>query len=245
MTDEHPTCTCRTRRTGPSGWAGVILGGLALFVACTGTAVAASGGHLVLGRNNTASATTTLTDTSGTPLKIVGSTSAPPLSVNSPRKVKQLNSDLLDGLDSTAFALKTDLVPTRYFEGQGAPDALPTLTNEQQTVVQKDLPAGLFLVTITGRFVDVTSPATSTCGVELGDVDLVELGMPYPRWQAVVTSTPSTPGALWLSGPLRLTDPSTTVSLRCRTSDPGGTVLEGPATIQALQVASVDATRSG
>lgn len=245
MAHQEQTCTCRPKRGGPSGWAGVVLGGLALFVACTGTAVAASGGYLVLGRSNAASATTTLTDAYGTPLKIVGSTSKPPFAVNSSRKVKQLNADLLDGLDSTAFALKTDLVPTRYFEAQGAPDALPTLTNEPTNVVQRELPAGTYLVTITGRFVDAVNTATNTCGVKLGDVDLVELGMPYPRWQAVSTSTPSVPGVLWLSGPLQLSDASTSISLWCRTSDPGNTTLEGPVTLQALQVASVSATRSG
>jgi hypothetical protein len=69
----------------------------------TGTAVAATGSPLVLGRTNSASATTTLTTSSGAPLTLVGPRTVPPLAVGSSVRVGHLNSDLLDGLDSTSL----------------------------------------------------------------------------------------------------------------------------------------------
>lgn len=77
----------------------VALGGLL----CSGTAVAATGSAVVLGRTNTASGTTTVRSTSGAPLALVGAGSVPPLTVSSSARVVHLNSDLLDGLDSTAL----------------------------------------------------------------------------------------------------------------------------------------------
>lgn len=76
---------------------------LALFFAMTGTAAAATGGTFTLGRANTATRTTTLTDKATVPLSVVGSTGRAPLKVNSRVKVANLDADLVDGLDSTAL----------------------------------------------------------------------------------------------------------------------------------------------
>jgi hypothetical protein len=87
---------------------------LALFVALGGTAYAANGGAFILGGNNTASTSTNLTNTGSNPvLKLYAKSGQSSLAVNSKVKVGNLNADLLDGVDSTSFALtggKTGLI---------------------------------------------------------------------------------------------------------------------------------------
>lgn len=81
----------------------------ALFFAMSGTAVAATGGTFVLGRGNTATTTTSLSNGAGTALSLGGGRGAPALAVNNTTKVPRLNSDLLDGVDSSAFARSSAL----------------------------------------------------------------------------------------------------------------------------------------
>ena len=76
---------------------------LALLMAMTGTAAAATGGTFLLGRSNTATSVTTLTNSTGTPLSLGGRAGFAPMTVTSTAKVGRLNSDLLDGLDSSAL----------------------------------------------------------------------------------------------------------------------------------------------
>jgi hypothetical protein len=66
-----------------------------------GTAVAANAG-LVLGQKNVAPSTTTLTSRQGPALSLKAN--GPALKVSNSKKVANLNSDSLDGLDSSAFA---------------------------------------------------------------------------------------------------------------------------------------------
>jgi len=66
---------------------------VALFVAMSGTAVAATGGSFVLGRANTASKTSTLTSRAGAPLSLVAPPGRSPLRVSSARQVSLLNGD--------------------------------------------------------------------------------------------------------------------------------------------------------
>ncbi|MEU0815205.1 hypothetical protein [Streptomyces mirabilis] len=80
---------------------------LALFVAGTGTAAAATGGTFVLGRSNAATTVTSLSNSNGTALSLSSKTGTPPLAVSSSTKVTRLNSDSLDGLDSSSFQRKT------------------------------------------------------------------------------------------------------------------------------------------
>jgi hypothetical protein len=74
----------------------VLLGG--------GTAVAATGGNFILGRSNAASTTTTLTNSTGTPLALNAKAGTAALRVNNTVKVTNLNADTVDGLHSTSFA---------------------------------------------------------------------------------------------------------------------------------------------
>ena len=68
---------------------------------------AANGGSWLLGRSNYESATTTVSNSAGTPLSLVAKTGYAPLKVNSATKVTNLNADKIDGLDSTSFLRST------------------------------------------------------------------------------------------------------------------------------------------
>jgi hypothetical protein len=70
-----------------------------------GVAYAANGGALVMGKSNTETLTTGLTNSAGTPLSLAAPAGIAPLRVNNTTKVKYLNVDLIDGVDSAAFAL--------------------------------------------------------------------------------------------------------------------------------------------
>ena len=82
---------------------GVVVAYLALFIAMTGTATAATGGSFILGKSNSANKASSLANTSGTPLSLQAKTGFAPLRVNSSTKVFKLNADKLDGFDSTSF----------------------------------------------------------------------------------------------------------------------------------------------
>jgi hypothetical protein len=72
-----------------------------------GTAYAANGGTFLLGRANAATATTTLTNSAGTPLKLNAKAGYAPLVVNSSKTVTNLSADRLDGLSSASFLRST------------------------------------------------------------------------------------------------------------------------------------------
>jgi len=76
---------------------------------------AATGGHALLGTINKANKTTTFKrTTAGAPVTLTTKTStSPPLATNGRGKVANLNADLLDGKDSTAFAANT---PTKVYK---------------------------------------------------------------------------------------------------------------------------------
>ena len=94
---------------------------IALFVALGGTTYAATGGNVILGKANTATSQTGLTanyagkalsitqqstGTGATALGLIVPAGKPPMTVNSGTKVVNLNADMVDGIDSTAFATK-------------------------------------------------------------------------------------------------------------------------------------------
>jgi hypothetical protein len=61
-----------------------------------------------LGRTNTAERTT-LSNPTGTPLRLLSASDSAPLQVSSTVRVRNLNADLLDGRDATEFALASEL----------------------------------------------------------------------------------------------------------------------------------------
>jgi hypothetical protein len=93
-----------------------VIATVALFVALGGVGVAATGGNFILGHENSATSTSLLGSgvTSGPTLRVTNSGGRPaarfdsnanvaPLVVSNATRVQNLNSDLLDGIDSTGF----------------------------------------------------------------------------------------------------------------------------------------------
>ncbi|BEP16179.1 hypothetical protein acdb102_44900 [Acidothermaceae bacterium B102] len=82
---------------------GVVLGSVITFVAIGGTAVASNGAALLLGKPNTATVVTTLTNASGVPLALNAKPYWPALQVNTTAQINNLNADLLNGHHADAF----------------------------------------------------------------------------------------------------------------------------------------------
>jgi hypothetical protein len=69
----------------------------------SGTAVAATGGNFILGKANTATSVSSLTNTKGTALSLSSTATTPPLKVSNGVQVPNLNASELDGHTSSAF----------------------------------------------------------------------------------------------------------------------------------------------
>jgi hypothetical protein len=104
---ERPAPARRRRWWRPSGVShATAVAYLALFMAMSGSAVAATGGNFILGRSNSAGSVSTLASTSGPVLSLRAPAGSAPLQVNRTVKVGNLNADLLDGKDASAFVAK-------------------------------------------------------------------------------------------------------------------------------------------
>lgn len=77
---------------------------VSLLLGLDHVAYAANGKSLLLGRSNSATKTTTIKNSHGTPLYLKGRTSRPPLKVNSSKVVARLNADRLDGKNAADLA---------------------------------------------------------------------------------------------------------------------------------------------
>jgi hypothetical protein len=116
------------------------------------------------------------------PLMIYTPDSMPPLDVSSQAKVDNLNVDLLDGLDSTAFVRGTDLVAA-YAGG----DQSEFVTSTPEVVRSVSLTAGTGTVIVTSTaVVETPNPGDGvTCSITTGtDLD--------PGYQQLWTSAGST-----------------------------------------------------
>jgi hypothetical protein len=76
---------------------------IALVFAMSGTAYAATGGDFILGKANTATSVTSLTNNKGTALSLSAGPATPPLKVSNSVQVPSLNASELDGDTSSAF----------------------------------------------------------------------------------------------------------------------------------------------
>lgn len=81
----------------------IVISLTALFFAMSGTAVAATGGGFVLGKSNTATAVTSLSNTKGTALSLSSTSTTPPLKVSNSVQVPKLNTSELGGQPASAF----------------------------------------------------------------------------------------------------------------------------------------------
>jgi hypothetical protein len=75
----------------------------ALVVAMSGTAYAATGGTFLLGRANSATALSSLSNSKGTALRLSSKNGTPPLTVSNSVQVPQLNASELGGIPATGF----------------------------------------------------------------------------------------------------------------------------------------------
>ena len=75
----------------------IAMGGMAAIVLVGGTAEAATGGSFLLGRSNTAGATTTLTNSAGTALRLNSPAGRAPLSVSNTTQIPGLNASYVGG----------------------------------------------------------------------------------------------------------------------------------------------------
>ena len=96
-----------------------VAGALVALVIGSGSAYAATGGKFILGYGNSAGQTSTLSNPNGTALALNSKAGTPSLKVNRNTKVPNLNSDLLDGMDQTRFALATGTTKVYPFRGKG------------------------------------------------------------------------------------------------------------------------------
>jgi hypothetical protein len=94
------------------------MGAVTALVLGSGTAYAATGGNFILGRSNSAGATTVLTNGNGSALSLNSRAGTPSLKVNRTTKVTNLNADQLDGLNSSSFARASGKVGTISGTGQ-------------------------------------------------------------------------------------------------------------------------------
>jgi len=108
----------RSHRPSPA----LVISLVALFVALGGTTYAATGGNFILGHGNKATSQSGLTsnnagktlnltqqstNAAATALSLNVPAGLPPMTVNSGMKVVNLNADMVDGIDSTGLATKT------------------------------------------------------------------------------------------------------------------------------------------
>jgi hypothetical protein len=83
--------------------AATIISLVALFFAMSGTAVAATGGNFLLGKSNTATAVSSLSNTKGTALSLSSTATTPPLKVSNSVQVPNLNASELGGHPASGF----------------------------------------------------------------------------------------------------------------------------------------------
>src|SRR4051794_1022362 len=95
-----------------------VAGAVFAIVVGGGTAVAATGGTFILGRSNTAGTVTTLSNANGSALSLNSAAGSASLRGNRTTRVPNLNADLLDTLNSSAFARTSGQTGTLDFTGQ-------------------------------------------------------------------------------------------------------------------------------
>jgi hypothetical protein len=115
------------RRPSPA----VIIATAALFIAMSGTAYAATGGTFLLGKANTATTVTSLSNSKGTALSLSSKAGTPPLSVNSAVQVPNLNASEVDGYSAYSFVQGSGTAYVAW----GGPTTLDALTSSPQKTI--------------------------------------------------------------------------------------------------------------
>jgi hypothetical protein len=101
---------------------------VALVIAMSGTAYAATGGDFILGKSNTATSQTSLSNSKGTALNLSSTSTTPPLTVSNSVQVPKLNASQLDGKSSSAFLPATGTAVNSSELGGQLPSAFLSAT---------------------------------------------------------------------------------------------------------------------
>jgi hypothetical protein len=197
-----------------------VAGAVFAVVVGGGTAVAATGGTFILGRSNTAGTVTTLSNANGSALSLNSKLGTSSLRVNRTTKVPNLNADLLDSLNSSAFARTSGQTGTLDFTG-----ALQDLDNNglNDTIVAfADCPPGTQMTggggtdqTATG-IMFVNAPDVGESWVVAVGIDENTVESPADVIASVVCYNPqgAVPGAgLTATSPNRTLSPKTAAKL--------------------------------
>ena len=133
--------------------------GIVLLAALDWAAAAATGRAMVLGRWNQADHTTTLKNTKNGPALDLRANKGPALAVNSDKRVKKLNADMLDGKNASDLAASKQTV---YVYG-----AASRVGGFTQNLPPQ--PEGSYLVAFSAQFVGAAgttaNPNTVTCHI--------------------------------------------------------------------------------
>ena len=87
----------------PRPSAPIVISLAALLLAMSGTAVAATGGDFLLGKSNTATSVSSLTNSKGTALSLTAGPTAPPLTVSNNALIPKLNASFVGNIPASGF----------------------------------------------------------------------------------------------------------------------------------------------
>jgi hypothetical protein len=128
----------------------------ALVIALSGTAYAATGGTFLLGRANEASAVSSLSDSTGTALRLLSKHGTPSLTVSNSIRVPRLNATYLGGLPAANFMQGTGSADSGSVAITGPGDA--QLTSGPESSITGVCDAN----STTGAYVEVDLTAAGT-----------------------------------------------------------------------------------
>jgi hypothetical protein len=180
----------------------VVVGGANL------AAYAANGHPVLLGQKNTATKTTTIKNAKGTVLSLKGKKGKPTFKVSNTEKIKKLNADLVDGLDSTALQNKT------YTYNLTGTSAAPNLIR----FALPGLPGGKYLVTL--------SVNAALSGVSPFFGCIFDSGAPFTNGKLPALGATGGGNVWYVSGAGYLDTTALTYTLTCQSS--GGTTIVVP-----------------
>jgi hypothetical protein len=160
-----------SKRAGRARTALAVVGAAALLVTgLDAVTYAATGQSVILGKTNTANKPTTIKSTRGPALKLKTKKSKPPLAVNSKKRVKKLNADLLDGLSAETL----DPAVTTFEAGVDGAASPGT----GQLLFETTLPAGTYEMSFHGLFTHTGPDASYT--LQCLAIDRLLIGAPPP-----------------------------------------------------------------
>jgi hypothetical protein len=181
----------------------IAIASAALLAATEIGAYAATGQPLLLGKSNRADAPTTLSSSSGPALRLRSGPDAPPLAVESRRRVTGLNADRVDGLE--AESLRTRVY--RFTE-----DRVNQPLNVWSQWSLNGIPDGTYLVSWDVNVLPFEPQYTVECGLTRNDYDR--------QWGGDTAIGTAAKIAVWLSGAAVVDLDADAMHFYCQTDAP-------------------------